>query len=45
MSEPKTNGQRLWQSLEEMARIGPGVAGGNRRLALTDEDKAGRDLF
>jgi len=29
----------------EMAKIGPGVAGGNRRLALTDEDRAGRDLF
>ena len=37
--------KRLWQSLEDMAAIGPGVAGGNRRLALTDEDKAGRDLF
>ncbi|HUJ77314.1 MAG TPA: allantoate amidohydrolase, partial [bacterium] len=39
------NPQRLWQSLMDMARIGPGVAGGNRRLALTEEDKAGRDLF
>ena len=45
MDPIKTNGQRLWQSLMDMAAIGPGVAGGNRRLALTDEDKAGRDLF
>lgn len=29
----------------EMAKIGPGVAGGNCRLALSDDDKAGRDLF
>lgn len=45
MSEHKVNGERLWQSLQEMAKVGPGVAGGNCRLALTDEDKAGRDLF
>ena len=29
----------------EMARIGATPAGGCRRLALTDEDRAGRDLF
>jgi N-carbamoyl-L-amino-acid hydrolase len=29
----------------EMAKIGPGVKGGNRRLTLTDEDRAARDLF
>ena len=28
-----------------MAEIGPGEEGGSRRLALTDEDKEGRDLF
>jgi len=39
------DGDRLWNSLMEMAKIGPGVKGGNRRLALTDEDKQGRDLF
>lgn len=39
------NGERLWDSLMEMAKIGPGVAGGNCRLALTDDDKQGRDLF
>ena len=36
---------RLWDSLMEMAKIGPGVAGGNCRLALTDFDREGRDLF
>ncbi len=36
---------RLWASLMEMARIGPGVAGGNNRQALTDADAEGRDLF
>lgn len=28
-----------------MAEIGPGVAGGSCRLALTDVDREGRDLF
>ncbi len=41
----KVNGDRLWDSLMEMAKIGPGVAGGNCRLALTDFDREGRDLF
>ena len=36
---------RLWRSLMEMARIGPGVAGGNNRQTLTDDDAAGRALF
>ncbi|GGO63220.1 Zn-dependent hydrolase [Roseovarius pacificus] len=39
------NGDRLWESLMEMAQIGPGVAGGNNRQTLTDEDGAGRALF
>ncbi|MBZ8117327.1 Zn-dependent hydrolase [Roseovarius sp. LXJ103] len=39
------NGDRLWDSLMEMAQIGPGVAGGNNRQALTDEDGEGRHLF
>jgi N-carbamoyl-L-amino-acid hydrolase len=29
----------------EMAKIGPGIAGGNNRQALTDEDAQGRALF
>jgi len=36
---------RLWDSLMEMAKIGPGVAGGNNRQTLTDEDAEGRALF
>lgn len=39
------NGDRLWNTLMEMAKIGPGVAGGNNRQALTDEDAEGRALF
>ena len=41
----KINGERLWDALMEMARIGPGVAGGNNRQTLTDEDAEGRALF
>ncbi len=41
----KVNGDRLWDSLMEMARIGPGVAGGNNRQTLTDADGEGRRLF
>ena len=39
------NQERLWQSLMEMAKIGATEKGGSKRLALTDLDKAGRDLF
>ncbi|MBT2131918.1 Zn-dependent hydrolase [Aliiroseovarius lamellibrachiae] len=41
----KINGDRLWDSLMDMAKIGPGVAGGNNRQTLTDEDGEGRKLF
>jgi beta-ureidopropionase / N-carbamoyl-L-amino-acid hydrolase len=41
----KVNGQRLWDSLMEMAQIGATAKGGVCRLALTDLDKQGRDLF
>ena len=41
----KVNGDRLWDSLMEMAKIGPGIAGGNNRQTLTDEDAEGRRLF
>jgi N-carbamoyl-L-amino-acid hydrolase len=44
-SNLKINGERLWESIHEMAKIGPGVKGGNRRLTLTDFDKEGRNLF
>lgn len=38
------NGQRLWQSLMDLARIGATEKGGNCRLALTALDGQGRDL-
>ncbi|OAN86153.1 Zn-dependent hydrolase [Sulfitobacter geojensis] len=41
----KINPDRLWDSLMEMAKVGPGVAGGNNRQTLTDEDAEGRALF
>lgn len=41
----RINPDRLWDSLMEMAKIGPGVAGGNNRQTLTDEDGEARHLF
>jgi len=41
----RIDGDRLWDSLMEMAKIGPGVAGGNNRQTLTDADNEGRKLF
>ncbi|MBN9234760.1 MULTISPECIES: Zn-dependent hydrolase [Phyllobacteriaceae] len=41
----RINPDRLWDSLMEMAKIGPGVAGGNNRQTLTDADGEGRHLF
>jgi N-carbamoyl-L-amino-acid hydrolase len=41
----RINGDRLWDSLMEMAKIGPGIAGGNNRQTLTDDDAKGRALF
>ena len=41
----RINGDRLWDSIMEMAKIGPGVAGGNNRQTLTDDDAKGRALF
>ncbi|APH53537.1 N-carbamoyl-L-amino acid hydrolase [Granulibacter bethesdensis] len=42
-SNRRINGERLWDSLMEMAQIGATPKGGVRRLALTAEDRAGRD--
>lgn len=39
------NSDRLWNSLMEMAKIGPGIRGGNNRQTLTDADRDGRLLF
>ncbi|WP_247644041.1 M20/M25/M40 family metallo-hydrolase, partial [Brucella abortus] len=44
-SNLRVNGDRLWDSLMEMAKIGPGLRGGNNRQTLTDEDGEGRRLF
>ncbi len=41
----KVNGERLWQSLMEMAEIGATPKGGVCRLALTELDRQSRDLF
>ena len=41
----RINSDRLWDSIMEMAKIGPGIAGGNNRQTLTDEDGEGRRLF
>ncbi|MCC5960810.1 MAG: Zn-dependent hydrolase [Rhodobacteraceae bacterium] len=41
----KINAERLWDSLMEMAQIGPGIAGGNNRQTVTDEDGEARHLF
>lgn len=41
----RINSARLWDSLMEMALIGPGVAGGCNRQTLTDADGEGRHLF
>ncbi|MBB3260064.1 N-carbamoyl-L-amino-acid hydrolase [Paraburkholderia bannensis] len=41
----RVNGARLWDSLERMAQIGATAKGGVCRLALTDLDREGRDLF
>lgn len=41
----KIDGDRLWDSLMEMAKVGPGIAGGNNRQTLTDADAEGRALF
>ena len=40
----RVNGQRLWDSLMELAQIGATPKGGVCRLTLTDLDKQGRDL-
>jgi N-carbamoyl-L-amino-acid hydrolase len=40
----RVNGERLWASLMELAKIGATPKGGVCRLTLTDLDKQGRDL-
>ena len=45
MKNIQIRGDRLWDSLMEMAKIGATEKGGNCRLAASDLDKEGRDLF
>ena len=45
MENLRIDGDRLWASLMEMARIGATEKGGVCRLAATDLDRQGRDLF
>jgi N-carbamoyl-L-amino-acid hydrolase len=41
----RIDGQRLWDSLMQLAQVGATEKGGVCRLALTDLDRQGRDLF
>lgn len=41
---PRVDGSRLLSRLADLALIGPIDGGGSSRLALTDDDRAGRDL-
>jgi len=41
---PRIDGDRLLRRIEALATIGPIDGGGSCRLALTDEDREGRDL-
>ena len=45
LDEIQINGERLWDSLMQMAQIGATPKGGSCRLALTDLDREARDLF
>ena len=45
MADIKIDGERLWASLMDMAKIGATPKGGVCRLTLTDLDKQSRDLY
>ncbi len=45
MNSPRINGERLWDSLMRMSSIGATPKGGVCRLALTELDRQGRELF
>ena len=45
MTPPRIDADRLWRSLEALAEVGATPRGGVRRVALTDADRRGRDLF
>ncbi|MBJ30617.1 MAG: Zn-dependent hydrolase [Acidimicrobiaceae bacterium] len=44
LGDLRIDGTRLLRRIEDLAAIGPIDGGGSSRLALTDEDRAGRDL-
>jgi beta-ureidopropionase / N-carbamoyl-L-amino-acid hydrolase len=44
-ADARVDGERLWSTLERFAEIGGTQRGGCNRQALTDADRAGRDLF
>ena len=41
----RINPDRLWNSIHELAEVGPGIAGGSNRQTLTDDDAKGRTRF
>ena len=45
MTDVRTDSERLWSRLMDMAEVGATPAGGSNRQALSDDDRAGRDLF
>ena len=45
MTDVHTDSNRLWSRLMDMAAMGATPAGGSNRQALSDDDKAGRELF
>jgi len=45
VSAPRVDGERLWSDLMTLAAIGALPRGGCDRLALTDADRDGRNLF
>ena len=44
-ADVRADHDRLWSRLMAMAEVGSTPAGGSNRQSLSDEDKAGRDLF
>ena len=45
MMDVRIDSERLWSRLMAMAEVGATPAGGSNRQALSDDDRAGRDLF
>ena len=45
MNRINIDGNRFWQSVQEMAKIGATAKGGVKRLAFSAEDRTARDHF